>query len=223
MWNGFIGQRIAATAKTLQRTSVSLGVLAVVLAIYGGLTLSRNNRDDFIGVGFFVVCLGAGSLWALILAKRRIEMPERHPLCKALAQYGPLYLIVPQIDADFAASNAKLGSTTFTPHWVISCWTTQSYVLRREEIVWIYKKQTTHSVNLIPTGSSCDLVLRDSRGKIVEISASEQDIDMYLSALAQQTPWVSFGYDKKLEKLYKKQLTSFVQSVAQRRAEMEVR
>jgi hypothetical protein len=42
-----------------------------------------------------------------------------------------------------------------------------------------------------------------------------------LGSWAEQTPWVIFGYDGKLEKLYKKQLQSFTQTVSDRRATMQ--
>jgi len=47
---------------------------------------------------------------------------------------------------------------------------------------------------------------------------SNQDVDMYLTSLAQQTPWVVFCFDKKLEKIYRKQLSGFAQRVRERRA-----
>ena len=60
-------------------------------------------------------------------------------------------------------------------------------------------------MNFIPTGSSYGLVFRDSRGKLLELTSSEKNVDFYLKSLAEQTPWVVFGYDRKLEKLYKKE------------------
>jgi hypothetical protein len=93
--------------------------------------------------------------------------------------------------------------------------------MRRDEIVWVYKKRTKHSVNLIPTGTTYSLILRDTRGKALEISNSEQYVNNFLSSLMEQTPWVLFGYDSKLEKLDKKQPQSFGQVVAERKATME--
>jgi len=93
--------------------------------------------------------------------------------------------------------------------------------MHRDEIIWAYKKRTKHSVNFIPTGSSYSLVLRDARGKLLELSNSEQMVDGYLASLGQQTPWVIFGYDRKLDKLYKKELQSFAQTVSGRRATMQ--
>jgi hypothetical protein len=173
----------------------------------------------YIGVGLLMLF----GFWALLLSNRRSEMPERHPLCKALSVYGPLHTVVPEIDSEFSAANSNLAGSTFTRNWVISCSLTTSLVMRRDEIVWAYKKRTKHSVNFIPTGSTYALILRDSRGKLLEISTSETDVNNYLASLAEQTPWIIFGYDSKIEKLYKKQRRAFVETVSERKAAVESR
>lgn len=178
---------------------------------YGGdLVLS------YIAISIFLL-LGS---YAIAQSKRRTEMPEKHPISKELAQYGPLYSIVPEIDADMAAGTSTLSSTTFSRNWIISCWLTQVAVMKRDEIIWAYKKRTRHSVNFLPTGSSYGLVLRDKRGKFLELTSSEKNVDLYLKSLAEQTPWIVFGCDRTLEKLYKKQREAFAQGVSERRAAM---
>jgi hypothetical protein len=93
----------------------------------------------------------------------------------------------------------------------------------RDEIIWIYKKRTKHSVNFIPTGTTYSLVLRDTRGKTAEMSAPEQNIDAYLVSLREQAPWVIFGYNGELEKLYKKQMPAFFQVVLDRKKAIEAK
>jgi hypothetical protein len=186
------------------------------------LDAETNYGDDLIPGYILLGSLVLVGLWALIQSKRRTENPEHHPLCKALLAYGPLYTTIPEIDAEFSAGQSTLGGFTFTEHWLISCGLSKSLVMRRDEIVWIYKKRTRHSVNFIPTGTSYSLILRDARGKLAEISASEQHVDNYLSSLAQQTPWVIFGYDGKIEKLFKKELKAFVQAVSERKTATQV-
>jgi hypothetical protein len=159
-------------------------------------------------------------LWAIFLSNRRGEDPERHPLCKALSKYGPLYTLVPEIDTEFSAGASALSGVTFTQNWVIKCSVFQTLVMRRDEIVWVYKKRTKHSVNFIPTGTTFSSILRDSRGKLVEVSASEEHVNNLLAFIAQPMPWIIVGYDRKIEKLYKKQRQSFVETVTQRKVSM---
>jgi hypothetical protein len=153
------------------------------------------------------------------LYKKRTDSPEKHPLAKAIAQYGPIYSLVPQIDAEVAAGSAYLLGVRMTDNWLISCTITKSTVMRRDEIVWAYKKRTKHSVNFIPTGTTYSSVLRDSRGKAFEISGSnEQQVEGFLDGVLKQTPWVVVGFDKEINKLYTKNLTEFSSLVAKRRA-----
>jgi hypothetical protein len=191
--------------------AATLPVMLDATGIYGdGLILA------YVAIGVLML----SGLWAFIQSKRRTETPESHPLCKALSAYGPLVSVVPQIDGEFGAGNSTLGGATFTLSWVIVCSLGKSLVMRRDEIIWAYKKRTKHSVNFIPTGTSFGMILRDARGKLLELSASEQQVDSYLSSLARQTPWIIFGYDSKLAKHYSKQRQVFAQAVTERKTAM---
>jgi hypothetical protein len=191
------------------------------------LPMMLDASDDYdsglIPGGILVGGLLLLSLWTSIKSKRRIEHPETHPLCKQLGQYGTLYTLVPEIDEEARTAASTLAGVTFTLNWVILCSLSKTVVMRRPEIVWAYKKRTKHSVNFIPTGTTYSLILRDSRGKLVEISNSEQNIDIYLSSLVQQTPWVIFGFDRKIDKLYQKERPSFVEAVSGRKSSMETK
>jgi len=175
-------------------------------------------NDDFwsgLSVALLFILLAT---WLYYLSKRRIDSPEKHPLARAIAQYGALYSLVPQIDAEVKAGSAYMLGVRMTDNWFVSCTVTNSTVMRRDEVLWAYKKRTKHSVNFVPTGSSYSSVLRDSRGKAFEISAStEEQSDGFLNAIVSRTPWIIVGYDKKLEKLYKKSRAEFLALVAQRK------
>jgi len=191
--------------------AMTLPVMLDATGIYG-----HDLILAYVAVGVLML----SGLWAFIQSKRRTETPESDPLCRALSVYGPLVSVVPQIDGEFRAGNSVLGGATFTLNWVIVCSLGRSLVMRRDEIIWAYKKRTRHSVNFIPTGTSFAIILRDARGKLVELSASEQQVDSYLSSLERQTPWVVFGYDSKLEKHYNKQRQGFAQAVIERKTAM---
>lgn len=217
MWQGFVGQLIAANNKTLRLLGLVLLAGRLSLGFYGAISHDPNLAFGYVIVGVLVV----SGLWALWQSRRRTETPESHPLCKALARYGPLYSLVPQIDVDTGAGTANFGGTTFTRNWVFTCGWTKATLMCRDEILWAYKKRVKHSVNLIPTGSTYSLVLGDARGQLLELQSSEQNVDLYLRSLADQTPWIIFGYDRKTEKLYKKQRESFIQSVSDRKRAMQ--
>jgi hypothetical protein len=243
MRNEFIGQCIAATSRDLRRWSITLLVVAALIGLCGARELVNAKRgpaqleerrlsaisgpefalhDDLVlgsMLGGVFLLLG---LWSAIKSKRHSEHPETHPLCKALSQYGTLYTLVPAIDEE-ARTASTLTGVTFTLNWVMSCSLTKTVVMHRQEIVWIYKKRTKHFLNIIPTGTSYSLVLCDSRGKLLEISNSEANIDIYLSGFVEQTPWVIFGFNRTTERLYKKVRPFFVKAVSGRKLSMEAK
>jgi hypothetical protein len=180
---------------------------------------ASDPYGQFLHLGYILVAVFVLlAFWVLILSKRRTDRPERHPLCERLLQYGPLQTLVPEIDADVASGSSTFGDATFSRNWVVTCWPTQVAVMRRDEIVWAYQKKTKNLRNGMPTGSTYALVLRDARGQLLELSSSEPDVKSYLARLGQETPWVIFGFDQKLDELYNKQLQSFVQAVSDRKA-----
>jgi hypothetical protein len=191
------------------------GVQAAILPVM--LDASQDYGDGVWAAGFFAVGFVVWGSWALFRSKKFKDSPETHPICKGLLQYGPLYAIVPEIDAEITDAVAIRG-VVLTRNWIIS----RSTTMRRAEIVWVYKKRTRHSVNFIPTGSTYAMVVRDSRGKAVEINNAEQAVDSQLGGWAAQMPWVIFGFNKQLEKLYLQQRPAFAQTVSERRASLAV-
>ena len=172
--------------------------------------------------GLAAVVLLVLGLVSLFLAKRRRESPEKHPLCKALEQYGSLYTVVPQIDGEAVAQSSLhlIGGVTITQNWLVKCGVHKAIVMRRDELVWVYKKLTKHSFNFIPTGTTYSSVLRDSRGKLLEISDHEQQVENVLASLVNPMPWIIVGYNKDVEDMYNKARAEFAESVARRRENM---
>ncbi len=184
--------------------------------------LDASEEYDEGGLIFGGLAASALLVWglaSLFLAKRRRYSPETHPLCKALEQYGSLFTLVPQIDGEVGAQGStNMPGTTITPNWLLRWGVYKAIVVRKDEIVWVYKKRTKHSINLIPTGTTYCSVIRDSRGKLLEVSGSEQQVESMLVSLVNPMPWIIAGYDKELENMYNKKRVDFVEAVAKRRA-----
>jgi hypothetical protein len=174
---------------------------------------------------FLIVCLAAGALVltgvvVLILDLKRRNSPEQHPLCRAIARYGPLESLVPLIDSEamnalhtpFSAKFSE-GYLLETKSWIIQA----NQVMRREEIVWVYKRETKTSINAIPTGTTHAAMLCDSMGQQLALSGSSQEVDVEIQTLAQLMPWIILGYDQKIEQLYQGQREAFLEVIAQRR------
>jgi hypothetical protein len=156
--------------------------------------------------------------WNLVRWKRRSNDFSQHPFAKNLARYGPLEAIVPQIDAEVMAGAGNFGSTLFvTKSWFLDCG--HNSAMRKDQILWAYKKQTKTSVNGIPTGTTFNSIIRDSWGGSIEISGSEQQVHGLLTGMVETMPWIIVGYTPELEKMFKRSRQNFAQAVAERRQE----
>lgn len=87
------------------------------------------------------------------------------------------------------------------------------------DLIWIYKKQTKHSVNFIPTGTTYEVVIHLRDGSETTQSAGAEAVDQALATLAQNCPWIVAGYSEELRKLWSKSPNEFIAQVDARRAE----
>src|ERR1700720_3164070 len=110
MWNGFIGECIAASSRNLRRWSIALFIVATLISlcyarelvnVRGGPNVSESYGNNLVPAGILAGVLLLFSLWTAIKSKRRSEHPETHPLCKALSQYENLDMLVPEIVLPF--------------------------------------------------------------------------------------------------------------------------
>jgi len=71
MWNGFIGQRISATNKTLYRSGIALLAVALALCVYGAKTFInvKQGPAKFDEAHVVVGALVLSGLWMFFLFK----------------------------------------------------------------------------------------------------------------------------------------------------------
>jgi hypothetical protein len=169
-----------------------------------------------IGVAVVVMITG----WNLMKWKLRSQNPAKHPLCKALSRYGPLEIIVPEVDAEVSTGWNHVGNSAIqSKSWIIQNTLASAKVMRRDEIIWVYKKRTKQSVNFIPTGTTYAAIISDRRGGVIEASGSEQQVDDFIVGTVYEMPWIVAGYEKQLETLFKDRREEFSKVVNERRQE----
>jgi uncharacterized protein DUF6709 len=181
---------------------------------------ATGSYSDGFAVAIVVVgVLFAIAVWILVVWKRRADDYAKHPLARAVAVFGPLEMMVPQIDGEVMGGAGRQGALYVTRSWMLH--PAQNRVMRKDEIVWAYKKRVKHSVNGIPTGSTYSSMVKDARGGWLELPGTEKGVHEFLNGLVQTMPWVMVGYDAKLEGLYNKDRTGFAQVVQERRKQIE--
>jgi len=85
------------------------------------------------------------------------------------------------------------------------------------DLVWVYRKVTTHSVNFIPVGQSSEALLYDRYGFSSTTQARKKKVELLMTHITQQSPWIVAGFSKDLEKLWKSRKGEFVAAVDERR------
>jgi hypothetical protein len=86
-----------------------------------------------------------------------------------------------------------------------------------EDLVWIYKKVTKHSVNFIPTGKTYSVILVGRHKQRTEEQMKDHAVNELLVQLAGKVPWALFGFDQNLDKAWRKDPAGVIRMVDLRR------
>lgn len=95
-------------------------------------------------------------------------------------------------------------------------------LFRAQELIWAYMQVTTHRRNFITVGKSYNVVLRTKDGATYNFAVkNEEAAQKVISEIQKVLPGTILGYDKDIEKTYKKNREELVSQVEGRRAEAE--
>jgi hypothetical protein len=171
-------------------------------------------------------------LWNFVMSEKRTADFSCHPLCKRLARIGPIEQVVEQIETAIQTdSKDKPGSIVlidsnvfYTSFMLFGPWLFKKEVFgltcfHVPDIVWLYKKVTSYSVNFIPTGKSSAVLLYDRDASSMEIQVSEQEAKLLMGLICQQSPWAVAGFDKHSKRLWRWKRRAFIAAVDERRKE----
>ncbi|HYX67792.1 MAG TPA: DUF6709 family protein [Terriglobales bacterium] len=188
------------------------------------LPFMLDASDGFRTPGY--VGLGLGLLFAviavLVLRSSYSSDPTNHPILLRLQKLGPGLELAANIDQEMNSGQAlKFGlSAMLTPSWLLSPGTFSLKLLRLQDLVWFYKKVTTHRVNFVPVGKTYSVMLWDryKTVSLVEMGRKEELGNSLLQELVRRAPWALAGYSADLQKLWQKDFRGVVAAVDERRA-----
>ncbi len=169
------------------------------------------------GVGLTLLLISGLSLLSVL---GKIGNPEKSSVIKSLKNYGSPIDVAGSIDAEIKGQHDKIGPIYILPNWIIRPGTFSIEVINVEDIVWIYKKVTKHSVNFIPTGKTYEVVLHNSTGDQITLNGTflnEKKTHKILEKIQERIPWVVAGYDDELIKQWKKHQSTFIETVRRRK------
>lgn len=164
------------------------------------LDTQRFNGGSFWACGIYLpLLLLAG--WNIMKVKQRKENIAEHPIAKQLVPYGNPRDVAASIEDEIRQSLVlrTKSNLVVTPHWLILPTVWSAIVVRTDDIVWMYRKETHHSINFIPSGKSHAVVFNFADKRYVEGALdSEQQVNEVLTTVAQQAPWIILGYSDQL-------------------------
>lgn len=234
MWDNFIGQQIRRCNRNLLISNIVL-VGAVIIAYAAefhqravvAYAFGFDHVEEVVSIPLSLL-----ALWNLVKWKTRTADFSRHPICKRLAHIGPIEQVVQQIETamqtnskDKPASGVLIDSNVFyTSFMLFGPWLFKKEAFgltcfHVPDIVWLYKKITSYSVNFIPTGRSIAVLLYDRHGFSMEIQVSEQEATLLMKLICQQNPSAVAGFDKHSKRLWRWKRREFIAAVDERRKE----
>ena len=168
-----------------------------------------------IGLPLYVLCI-----WNVTRAIRRMAKVERHPISQGLSRFGTPSEVAAGIDAEVKELiRLPSGKVTLTRSWLLNSSTFGLEVFHVNELVWIYKKVTKHSVNFVPTGSTYAAMIHTRYGGSLEVPAAHLT-DGLLQQLVERAPWVLCGFDEQLAGYWKSDPGGVVAAVDDRRRQV---
>jgi hypothetical protein len=177
-----------------------------------------DYRDSGYAILFMVVPLLALAAWNCIRAVRRSSDLQFSPTWKNLSQHGSAYQLSQQIAAELQPNMIrKYGKLQVTPNWLVRRKMFSTWVSPIEDLAWVYKKVTKHSVNFIPTGKTYAVILVNRHRQRTEEQMKDDAVNELLVQLAGKAPWALFGFDQNLDKAWRKDPGGVIRAVDLRR------
>jgi hypothetical protein len=217
MWENFIGQQIRRCNRNLLIANVIFLFAGITCGAACALVVGADEGWWTLGIGSPFLLLAG---WNLSKWRKRALDYTCHPICKRLACFGAVEQVIQQIEAAILMNPVEkiAGVRLFGP-WLFKPSILGLTCFHVPDLVWVYRKVTTHSVNFIPVGQSSEALLYDRYGFSAKMQASKRKVELLMTHLCQQSPWIVAGFSEDLEKLWKSRKGEFVAAVDERRKE----
>ena len=208
------------------KTAVGWGIgtclmILMIVAWLSDLGTQGLGEIDFgfcfgaLAVGIFTFVCG----WMTFSGIKLMNNPRSHGIYAKLAAMGQVETMVADVEKQVRDCGQQLGSFVFTPNYLLDHG--NLVLMEYTDLMWIYKKQTRHSVNFIPTGSTYEVIIHTRDGKERNMSASCKVVEQVLRTLAQGCPWIVAGYSEQLRNLWTRSTGDFIAEVDARRMAYE--
>jgi hypothetical protein len=204
-----------------RRTNRNLLLInGIIVAVLAAAAIANLKNIDYSGDFWpllFLFLFFLLALWNCIKAVRRYGEIQTTPVWKHLSIYGSAEQISSVIEQELLhAQKAKYGDLQLTGSWMVQKNLFSTWASPVEDLAWVYKKVTKHSVNFIPTGKSYSIIILGRHRQRIEVSMPEKRTNELLAELATRVPWAIYGYQKELDAAWTKDPASVIALVNSR-------
>ncbi|MGE0784261.1 MAG: hypothetical protein AB7S26_01135 [Sandaracinaceae bacterium] len=206
----FRARAVRSAWGALIRNGALFVAIAVLHAI--GLAHAEDVRDALPSAALAWPLLALVG-WRITVAIRRLRDPSRHPILQEFAPYGDPLALAAEVERMVETGHATMvDSWIFTDRFIVGVGFAHD-VIATDEVVWFYPKETRHSVNFIPVGTTRTLCVVGTRDRHVlfpiELTLSQAALDR----LVEVAPRAHRGYSPELDRLRRARPARFAAEV----------
>lgn len=174
------------------------------------------------GIAFMILGLPLGALavWNCIKAMRRSSNESEMPAVSALAAYGNVDQLCMEIDSERKLQNIRYGDLQVTQSWIMRQGFFSVWLCPMDDLAWVYKKVTKHSVYFIPTGRTFAVIIYTGHRRRMEVNMPEPLANQLITGLVTRAPWAIYGFSPATDKAWRKDTQSFLRTVAERKSRL---
>jgi hypothetical protein len=138
---------------------------------------------------------------------------QEHPAVTRAKAWGDLVVTSGVVELELqSAMKRKSKAWTLTENYAVRRTLLSFDVFWMENLLWVHKKATKRSINLIPIGTRYEASLNFSDGS-AEIVGKQKRVDELSEFATARAPWVVNGYSDELAAMYKKSRDGFAAQV----------
>ena len=120
----------------------------------------------------------------------------------------------------FYATTPEEGGLRISQEYFMSTGTGAMVFTPCQNILWVYQHIVKHSYNMIPTGKTYSLMLMTIDGNRLEVSMkNKKAAEAAMNYIGRTLPYLFFGYDEQLMKVYNQNRQAMIEAVNERRGQ----
>lgn len=120
----------------------------------------------------------------------------------------------------FYAMTPEEGGLRISQEYFMSAGTGSMVFTPSQNILWVYQHIVKHSYNFIPTGKTYSLMVMTVDGNRLEVSMkNKKAAEAAMNYIGRTLPYLFFGYDEQLMKVYNQNRQAMIEAVNERRGQ----